>query len=116
MAQVLDTCRAIVSSDARFAWVPDETLLSAGVAPWTEMPLWIPESDASFGGMLLADNRRAIAAGLTFRPLAETARDTLAWDRAEGGAPGDSPIRVTPITPEREAELLARHATQGELR
>jgi len=57
--------------------------------------------------MLLADNRRAVAAGLTFRPLADTIRATLQWDRREGAAGHDLPIRVTPIPPEREAELLA---------
>jgi 2'-hydroxyisoflavone reductase len=86
--------------------VPDQELLSAGVRPWTELPLWIPESDSRVGGMLLADNRRAVAAGLTFRPLVDTIRATLEWDRREGAAGQDLPIRVTPIAPEREAQLL----------
>jgi len=81
--------------------------VAAGVEPWTGMPLWLPESDAAFGGMLLADNRRAVAAGLAFRPVEDTIRATLAWDRARGGAPGTSPHRAIPITREREAEILA---------
>ena len=109
MEEVLGVCRVITGSDATFEWVPDRLLVSMGVAPWTELPLWIPEHDEAFGGMLLADNRRAVAAGLTFRPLADTVQATLAWDRETGGAPADSPIRVTPMTPEREAELLAQH-------
>jgi len=59
--------------------------------------------------MLLADNRRAMAAGLTFRPLTDTIRATLDWDRREGAHGHDAPIRVTPIAPEREVELLAHY-------
>ena len=106
MGQLLEECRAVTGSDARFTWLPDEQLLAAGVEPWTELPLWIPEDDHDAGGMLLADNRRAVAAGLTFRPLADTIRATLDWDRHEGAPSTGSRIRVTPITRERETELL----------
>jgi 2'-hydroxyisoflavone reductase len=41
--------------------------------------MWIPESDASHRGLLDIDITRARATGLTFRPLIETTRDTLAW-------------------------------------
>ncbi len=110
MGQLLEGCAAVTESVARFMWVPDEGLLAAGVKPWTELPLWIPESDSRVGGMLLGDNRRAVAAGLNFRPLADTIRATLQWDRREGAAGHDLPIRVTPIASEREAELLAHCA------
>jgi 2'-hydroxyisoflavone reductase len=108
MEQLLDECRTVAESDAQFTWVSDEELAAAGVKAWTEVPLWIPEGDPDFGGMLLADNRRAVTAGLTFRPIGETVRATLEWDRRECGSPSNSPIRVTPITREREAEILAR--------
>ena len=107
MGGLLDECRAVTGSDARFHWVPDDELLAAGVARWTELPLWLPEDDANIGGMLLTDNRRAVAAGLTFRPLADTIRATLEWDRAEGPQPSDRTARVTPLTAARESELLA---------
>ena len=110
MGRLLEDCAAVTESLARFMWMPDEDLLAAGVTPWTELPLWIPESDSRVGGMLLADNRRAIAAGLTFRPLADTIRATLEWDRRDGAHGHDAPIRVTPIAPEREVELLAHCA------
>ena len=107
MARLLEACAAATRSLARFVWVPDEHLLAAGIHPWTELPLWIPETDSRMGGMLMADNRRAVAAGLTFRPLADTISATLEWDRREGAAKHDLPIRVTPLAPEREAQLLA---------
>ena len=110
MGRLLEDCAAVTEGPARFMWVPDEYLLAAGVKPWTELPLWIPESDSRVGGMLLADNRRAMAAGLTFRPLTDTIRATLEWDRREGAHGHDAPIRVTPIGPEREVELLAHCA------
>jgi 2'-hydroxyisoflavone reductase len=110
MRQLLNECRAVAASDADFTFVPDAELAAAGVKAWTEVPLWIPEEDPGFGGMLLADNRRAIAAGLTFRPVAQTIQAILEWDRGEGGSPSRSPIRVTPISREREAELLARRS------
>jgi 2'-hydroxyisoflavone reductase len=108
MSTLLDDCRTVVDSDARLTWVPDDILVAAGVKPWTELPLWIPESDPRVGGMLLGDNRRAIAAGLTFRPVAETIRDTFAWDRAETAPVTERTSRVTPITPEREAALVTQ--------
>lgn len=60
--------------------------------------------------MLLADNRRARAADLGFRPLADTIRDTLEWDRQGGAQPTERPIHATPITRDREAALLAQRA------
>jgi len=104
MHELLDACRAASGSDARFTWIDDATLLAAEVAPWSGLPLWIPESDAGFGGMLLADNTRAVAAGLRCRSAQDTARDTLAWLRSDPAAlraPADA------LAAEREAELLA---------
>jgi hypothetical protein len=110
MAELLDACRTVTRSGARLTWVPDTDLTAAGVKPWTELPLWIPEADPRVGGMLLADNQRAVAAGLTFRPVAATIEATWAWDRAEAGPLIDSPNRATPIPPDREAELLAERS------
>jgi NAD(P)-dependent dehydrogenase (short-subunit alcohol dehydrogenase family) len=77
-------------------WVPDEFLLEQGVGEWMEVPLWIA-SDA-YRGMMRADVSGAVAAGLTVRPLVETARAALhEAERAEGVG----------LTAEREAQLLA---------
>lgn len=100
MGPFLEACTAVAGSDARLTWVSEEYLLGAGVAPWSELPLWVPEKDSA--GFSTVDCGRAIAAGLTFRSLAETIRDTLAWDaaRAHDAPPGAG------ISREREAELL----------
>ena len=83
--------------EANLVWVDGQRLLAAGVEPWTELPLWLPEAAWP---LMERDVSAAIAAGLTFRPLEATARDTLAWDRGE---PGDRPT----LTREKEATILA---------
>jgi nucleoside-diphosphate-sugar epimerase len=89
---------ARVGGDATLRWMDDDTLLTAGVEPWMELPLWLPGDE--YAGMMRTDISRAVAAGLTFRPLEETARDTLAWSLEAGEQ------RPT-LTRERERELLA---------
>ena len=103
MGRLLETCKAVGKSDARFAWVSESCLLEAGVTPWMELPLWIPESDTSTTGFLQANVSKAVTAGLTFRPLAETVQDTLAWDAAR---PANREWRAG-LKPERERQLLA---------
>ena len=94
--ELLHTCREVSSSDATFIWVPDELLAEHEVGEWMELPLWL--HDAGLSGMLDADVSLAVEAGLTFRPLADTVRDTLELaERVDGVG----------LTPEREAELLA---------
>jgi 2'-hydroxyisoflavone reductase len=69
------------------------------------MPVWIPGQGRTFG-FHRRDIRRAIAAGLTYRPLALTAADTLAWFRT---LPSERQARLRAgVTPEREAALLAK--------
>src|SRR5690606_29158551 len=87
MGGFLEACRRVTGSDARFTWVDEAFLLSHNVAPFTEMPLWIP---AEAGGFNQFDFSRALLAGLTFRPLETTIADTLAWDRTR---PADAPRR-----------------------
>ncbi|HEV2041343.1 MAG TPA: NAD-dependent epimerase/dehydratase family protein [Casimicrobiaceae bacterium] len=111
MAQLLDECRVVAGRAARFTWVRDEDLIAAGIKAWTELPLWIPEGDAHFGGMLLADNRRAVAAALTFRQPADTICTTLEWDLRDEGSRAEHPLRITPLAAEREAQLLALRAS-----
>lgn len=67
-----------------------ELLLQAGVAPWSELPLWVPAAFVE-APQLYADCRLVQVAGLTFRPLAETIRDTLSWD---GARPATEPRRA----------------------
>ena len=96
---VLDTCQTESHSDAQFTWVGESLLLENDVAPFTEIPLWLPTSAA--GGARI-NTEKAIARNLQIRPLAETIRDTLEWHRTR---PDDYELKAG-LKPEREKELL----------
>ena len=87
MGQLLEACRTASGSDARFTWVDERFLTDRGVLPWSTLPLWLPPSRESHRCFHRIGIDRARAEGLTFRPLVETARDTLAWQRASEGEP-----------------------------
>lgn len=98
--RMLDICRAASGSDARFAWIDETYLLDRRVQPWNELPLWIPRAN---NGIFEVRNDKAVAAGLTFRPLDSTVSDTLEWDRARTH---DEPLK-SGISRDRERELLS---------
>ncbi|HVF67736.1 MAG TPA: NAD-dependent epimerase/dehydratase family protein [Pyrinomonadaceae bacterium] len=109
MEGLLEACREACETDARFTWVGEQFLIDKGVEPWGNLPLWLPESAEQHRYFLAENCERAFAAGLAFRPVADTARDTLAWLRA--GSPGmaaDAPnsVQAHTLKPERERELL----------
>ena len=103
--------RAATGGDARFTHVPAEFLAAREVRFGADLPIWFPQ-DHEYGGYGQVDNRRAIAAGLTFRPLATTVTDLLAWHRA---LPAERQAEQRAgMSREREAELLrAWHARDG---
>jgi 2'-hydroxyisoflavone reductase len=102
LGHVLRRCQKVVTaSESALVWVPNDELLSAGVDPWMGVPLWI--AVPGWEGASSVDISEAVVAGLCFRPLDETIRDTLAWDLARGGPePGKEGLAA-----ERETELLA---------
>lgn len=103
MAEMLYGIRAITSSEVKFTWIPADFLREHKVGGWMEMPVWVypgPETQ----GFMDWDCSKAIAAGLTFRPLADTARDTLDWWNGRGP---DAPALRTGLAPEKEAAILA---------
>ena len=100
--KVLDECARVTRSDALIDWVHEDFLLEAGVAPWTELPLWIPSKEAPMRGFTSMDTRRVAAAGLKCRPLAGTVRDLWSWDRSR-----QADLKAG-LSPEREQQLLAQ--------
>ena len=108
MGHFLEECRAASGSDARLTWVGEKFLTEMGVGAWGELPLWIPEADETHRHFLRVNCSRANAAGLRFRPLAETIRDTLAWqaDGAPAASKDGVPVPDATLKPERERELL----------
>jgi 2'-hydroxyisoflavone reductase len=90
--------------------VDEEFLLGRGVEPWSGLPIWLPEEDEAHRFFLSNKIDKALAAGLTFRPLADTIRDTLAWQSQNEVTTADKPGVPVPdqtLKPERERELLA---------
>jgi len=101
---MLAACREASGSDAAFTWVDAKTLEELKVAPWSDMPCWVPPFGETAGSRRVS-NGKAVGEGLTFRPIAETARDTLAWWRTL-----TEERRARPkagLTPDREAAALA---------
>jgi 2'-hydroxyisoflavone reductase len=89
----------------RFVPVGEAFLLEQGVEPWSELPLWVPSSDAAHRGFCRVDCARAVAAGLVTRPLAETVDAVL--DEFATLVDAD-PRRAGKLTPARERELIER--------
>jgi 2'-hydroxyisoflavone reductase len=86
---MLDGCGA-----EEVVWVDEDFLLEQAVEGWSDLPCWIPSNMPDHACFQLVEVSRALAAGLTFRPLEETARDVPEWAGEAG------------LAPEREAELL----------
>jgi 2'-hydroxyisoflavone reductase len=101
IGEMLDQIKGALKSDAKFTWVPAEFLGQQKVEAWSDMPVWAGDES----GLARTNINRALGKGLTFRPLTETARDTLAWFKSQ---PQDRQSKMKAgITPEREAEVLA---------
>jgi 2'-hydroxyisoflavone reductase len=98
MEQFLEECAAATGSDTRFVWVDEAFLADRDVEAWSDLPLWLaPSQNPDDANFLTMDVSKALSAGLRFRPLAETVRETL------------SDAQPTPdagLSPDREAELL----------
>jgi len=103
MGRLLDECQRAGAVQAIPIWADDAWLLGEGLQPWTDLPLWLPDT-AEWGGAASVSAARAVAHGLSFRPPAETVADTLAWDQSLllGGRP------TAGITRDRERELLQK--------
>jgi 2'-hydroxyisoflavone reductase len=104
MRDMLAGIAASAHVEPRLTFVPASFLEAQNVSAWGDMPVWVPNEGDS-AGFARRDIRRALAAGLTFRTLAATSADTLAWFRA---LPADRQAKLRAgIAPQREAEVLA---------
>lgn len=104
MGALLSACAQAASVETEFVWVEDEFLLEQQVAPFADLPLWLPGTASN---MLRVDTSRAQAAGLTVRAAEETVKDTLVWHRLRG-----SPDLKVGLTAEREGRVLGARAAQ----
>lgn len=105
--KMLDAMKTALRSNAKFTWVDENFLNENEVAPWSEMPFYLPESDENARNFLTMNINRALAKGLTFRPLSDTILETLNWRKAQ-----DFEMRAG-ISAEREKELLDKWRNQS---
>jgi 2'-hydroxyisoflavone reductase len=126
--EVLDACVAPSKGAASLTWVPSDWLEKNGQGGEDGFPIWVPPT-GDFAGFHTWSNARAMTAGLTFRPVADTVAATLAWYPGEierrvrvtkelkdaAAAKGAEPPKLPDPTqlkagpsPAREAELLAK--------
>jgi 2'-hydroxyisoflavone reductase len=108
IAEMLYGIKAITTSGAQFTWVSWEFLQEQKVRPWRDMTVWQPPVGRT-AGYQRRDASKAIAKGLTFRPLAVTAKDTLDWHRTRPEKDQQATLAgaVAGIGLEREAAVLA---------
>ncbi len=110
VGELLEACRAASQNDARLTWVSAKFLEEHKVSSWSDMPVWVPPTGDSAGFARLSI-ARALARGLTFRPLAETVKDTL---DAFHALPAERREKLhAGIKSEREVEVLAAWHAQA---
>jgi 2'-hydroxyisoflavone reductase len=104
MSRLLEACVEVGGAGTNIVWagvrfLRERSLHESGEHGWEQLPYWYTEEP----GFSAFDVSKALAAGLSLRPLAETILDTLAWDRTR--------VQTWPmgagIAPDRERELLA---------
>src|SRR6266576_3692267 len=101
IGKLFDEIKGALNSNAEFTWVPANFLAQQKVEAWSDMPVWAGDEL----GLARTKINRALAKGLTFRPLAETTRDTLVWFKS---LPQERQSKLRAgLTPEREADVLA---------
>ncbi len=98
---MLETIKTVSNSSAEFVWMSDGFMHENEVAPWTDMPVYLPETPDT-KGFSAANIDRAIKKNLVFRPLEDTVSETLKWRRQS-----DAPM-CAGLTPERESCLLEK--------
>lgn len=101
LGKVARACIDGTGSSATLLPIPSAELQAAGVEGWQHLPFWLAPDEY---GIMQIDIARALVAGLRFRPLLETVRDTYAWLRA-----GEHERRVV-FPPELERTLIEKWA------
>jgi 2'-hydroxyisoflavone reductase len=114
IGDVFNGIKTAIGSNATFTWVPADFLTANGVRGWRHMPIWLPPTGPT-AGFLRRSNAKAVAAGLTFRPLSLTAKDTLAWHKTRPEEEQKATLEgaVAGISPAKEAEVLAAWKAKG---
>lgn len=112
IGEMLEACRRAAgpACDAKFCWADWEFLQANDVGPWMDMPAWVPP-DGEMAGFSRLNTKKAMGAGLMFRPIEDTCRATLEWWKTQ---PEERRSAMKAgIKPEREAEVLTTLKARG---
>jgi 2'-hydroxyisoflavone reductase len=108
MDAMIHGCHAVTGGPLTLTHVPMAFIEEQQVG----LPIWVPREGSEFSGYGRVSNAKAISAGLSFRPLATTVVDLLAWFRS---LPADRQATLRAgVTREKESEMLkAWHAKKA---
>jgi len=107
MGSLLDACVRVAGGVAELRWTSADVVLGAGIEPWTQLPVWIPAGSEGYDALHSADVSRAVATGLSCRPVEETVADTWGWLQGIGGSAPQRPDRPgVGLDPVVEAKVL----------
>ncbi len=104
--KMLGAMKNTTESDAEFVWADEKFLSENNVAPWSEMPFYLPESDEELRNFLTMNVDKALAKGLKIRPLNNTIAEVLNWRKNQ-----DFEIKAG-ISDERERQLLKQMSSR----
>jgi len=112
IAEMLGGIRAVLTTaDLRLTWVEAPFLQANNVRPWSDMPVWINPVGGS-AGFAVRSIQRALDAGLTFRPFADTVRATLEFYDQQ---PEARRVQLRAgLAAEREVEVLKAWHARGQ--
>jgi 2'-hydroxyisoflavone reductase len=113
MREMLATIATSLSVAPKIIWVPTKFLEQKQIEAWSDLPVWVP-AEGDTAGFARRSNRRAVQAGLTFRPLATTSIDTIAWFRLQ---PEERQAKLKAgLTPDRETLALTEWRSSNSTR
>ena len=104
MGAIIAACQRATQADAVPLWIDGDWLISQGVEPWTELPIWIPASSESYC-LHDGDTSRAARWGLRTRPIEDTVQDTWAWLESTKEPLVLNAHSTAGLDPARESEL-----------
>lgn len=108
IAEMLYGIKAVTTAGAQFTWVGADFLEQQQIEAWKHMPVWVPPA-GEMAGFHFRSNAKAVAKGLTFRPLAVTALDTIEWNKTRSPEARQAQLegKFNGLAAAREAEVLA---------
>ena len=104
--ELLTICNEVTGGSATLVWVSPEAIEEAGLAAWTQLPIWAPPT-GELAGLHDCDVSAALSEGLACRPVHETVLDTWRWQQGAGLPAPRADRPPVGLDPEVEQAVLA---------